>query len=106
MIASPDLDRDRCRLIARHVASEYARNKVAKALYEAVLEGLEFGPRDLPQADDRDWIRGAIAHPLQEASDAAVEFLVWSVGRALERAPNDLLERYVRSHHLQELGIE
>jgi hypothetical protein len=106
MIASPDQDRDRCQLIARHIASEYARDKVAKALYEAVVEGLEFGPRDLPHADDREWIRGAIAHPLQEASDAAVEVLAWSVSRALERAPNGLLDRYVRSHHLQELGIE
>ena len=106
MIASPDQDRDRCRLIARHIASQYARDRVARALYEAVVEGLEFGPRDLPQADDREWIRGAIALPLQEASDAAVEVLVWSVSRTLERAPNDLLDRYVRSHHLQELGIE
>ena len=106
MIASPDQERDRCRLIARQVASDYARDKVAKALYEAVVEALEFGPRDLPHADDRDWFRGAIAHPLQEASDAAVEVLAWSVGRALERAPNGLLDRYVRSHHLRELGID
>ena len=49
MIASPDQDRDRCRLIARHIASEYARDKVTKALYEAVVEGLDFGPRDVPQ---------------------------------------------------------
>lgn len=106
MIASPDQHRDLCRLIARHIASEYARDKVTKALYEAIVEGLDFGPRDLPQADDRDWIRGAISHPLQEASDAAVEVLAWSVSRALERAPSDLLDRYVRSHHLRELGIE
>ena len=106
MIVTPDQNRDRCRLIARHVTSEYARDKVARALYEAVVEGLQFGPRDLPLADDRDWIRGAIAHSLQQASDAAIEILAWSVSRALERAPNDLLDRYLRSHHLQELGIE
>jgi hypothetical protein len=106
MIATLDPERDRCRLIAGHVASDYARDKVARALYEAVVEGLEFGPRDLPLADDREWIRGAIAVPLQAASDAAIEVLVWSVSRALERAPNDLLDRYARSHHLQDLGIE
>jgi hypothetical protein len=106
MIAAPDRDQDRFRLIARHVASEYARDNVAKALYAAVVEGLEFGPRDLPLAEDREWIREAIAAPLQEASDAAIEVLASSVGRALERAPSDLLERYERSHHLQELGIE
>jgi hypothetical protein len=101
-----DQNEDRCRLIARHVASEYARDRVTKALYAAVVDGLEFGPRDLPLAEDRDWIRGAIAVPLQEASDAAIQVLASSVGRALERAPNDLLDRYARSHHLQELGIE
>ena len=106
MIAAPDRDQDRFRLIARHVASKYARDKVARALYAAVVEGLEFGPRDLPLAEDREWIREAIAAPLQEASDAAIEVLASSVGRALERAPSDLLERYERSHHLQELGIE
>jgi hypothetical protein len=106
VIAFPELDKDRCRYIARHVASDYARDKVAKALYAAVVEGLEFGPRDLPLAEDREWIRGAITIPLQEATDAAVEMLVQSVARALERAPNDLLDRYARSHHLQELGIE
>ena len=106
MIATPDQDQDRCRFIARHVASQYARDKVAKALYAAVVEGLEFGPRDLPLAEDREWIRGAIALPLQDASDAAIEVLVWSVSRALERAPSALLDRYARNHHLQELGVE
>jgi hypothetical protein len=106
MIAAPDRDQDRFRLIARNIASDYARDKVAKALYAAVVDGLEFGPRDLPLAEDRDWIREAIAAPLQEASDVAIQVLASSVGRALERAPNDLLDRYARSHHLQELGIE
>lgn len=112
MIAAPDRDQDqdhdqdRFRLVARNIASEYARDKVAKALYAAVVDGLEFGPRDLPLAEDREWIREAIAAPLQEASDAAIQVLASSVGRALERAPNDLLDRYARSHHLQELGIE
>lgn len=99
-------ERDRCRLIARHVATEFARDKVAKALYEAAVQGLEFGPRDLPDADDREWIRGNIAISLQDATDAALEVLAWSVSRTLERAPNGLLDRYERSHHLAELGLE
>ena len=104
MISTPD--QDRCRLIGRHVASEYARDKVARALYEAAIEGLEFGPRDLPKPEDREWIRGAIAVPLQEATDAALEVLAWAVARALERAPDGLLGRYEQSHHLEELGFE
>ena len=97
---------DCCRVIARHVVSEHARDRVTKALYEAVVDGLEFGPRDLARADDREWIRGALAIPLQEATDAALEVLSWSVSRALERAPDGLLDRYIASHHLVELGIE
>jgi hypothetical protein len=99
-------DQDRCELITRRVASEYARDKVVRALYEAALEGLEFGPRDLPRPADREWIRGAIAVPLQEAADKALEVLVWAVARALERAPDGLLGRYEQSHHLEELGVE
>lgn len=95
-----------CRLIARHVVSDHARDQVAKALYDAVVDGLEFGPRDLARAEDRDWIRGSLAIPLQEATDAALEVLAWAVSRALERAPDGLLDRYVASHHLAELGFE
>jgi hypothetical protein len=105
MIATPP-NKDRCQLIARRVASPYAHDKVATALFEAVVQGLEFGPRDLPLAEDREWIRGTIAVPIQEATDAALQALVVSVSRALERAQNDFLDRYEQSHHLQHLGIE
>jgi len=88
---------NRCRLIATQMASEYARDKVVKALFEAIVEGLDFGPRDLPRPEDREWIRANVAVPLQEATDAALRILVWSVSRALEGAPNGLLERYEQS---------
>ena len=104
MIASSK--HDHCRIIARHVVSDHARDRVTKALYEAVVDGLEFGPRDLARAEDRDWIRGSIAVPLQEATDAALEVLAWYVSRALDRAPDGLLDRYLASHHLEELGFE
>jgi len=103
MIAT--LDQGRCRLIARHVSTEYARDRIVKALYEAVQDGLEFGPRDLPRAEDRDWIRGAIATPIQEAADVALEVLTGNVARALETAPDDLLDRFERSHLAGGLGL-
>jgi hypothetical protein len=104
MLATPN--KDRCRMIARHMITERARDKVTCALYEAVVEGLEFGPRDLPQPEDREWIRGIVAVPLQEAADAALEVLAWSVSRALARAPEGLLDRFERSHHLEYLGLD
>jgi hypothetical protein len=96
----------RCRIIARQVVTEYARDKVTKALYEAVLEGLEFGPRNLPLQEDREWIRGAIAVPLHEAAGAALEVLSRSVGRTLERAPSGLLDRFERSNQREALSFE
>jgi len=92
--------------LARRIASDHARDKVAKALYEAVTDGLEFGPRDLPLAEDREWVRGAIAVPLQEATNAALDLLAWHIGQALERAPNGLLDRFEASHHLADLGMD
>jgi hypothetical protein len=103
MIETPDA---RSRVAARHIATVYARDNVTKALYEAVVDGLEFGPRDLPLADDREWIRGNLAVPLQDATDAALEVLIWSVSRALERAPNGLLDRFEHSHRADELSVE
>src|SRR5258706_13238381 len=94
MIAAPDQDKDqdRFRLVARNIASENARDKVAKALYAAVVDGLEFGPRDLPLAEGREWIREAISAPLQEASDAPVQVLPSSLGRAPDRGSDTLLD--------------
>jgi len=94
MIETPD--RVRARSLATHVASDYARDRVARALYEAVLEGLALGPRDLRLAEDREWIHGAIAVPLQEATDAAIQVLVRSVSRTLAQAPDGLLDRFER----------
>jgi len=97
---------DRCRLIAGHVGTEFARDRVMRALHDAVRDGLEFGPRDLPLAEDRDWIRGAIAIPLQEATDAALKVLAASIARSLARSPTGWLDRFERSHHLVDLGVE
>ena len=89
-------DHARCRQIARQVVSEYARDKVTKALYEAALEGLDFGPCELPSATDRDWLRTALAGPLRDATDAALGTLRRSVGRTLETAPPSLLVQLER----------
>jgi len=99
-------EQDRCRLIAHQVVTEFARDKVSKALYEAVLESLDFGPRDLPSPADRDWMRGAMATPLRDATDAALEVLSWSVGRTLEQAPAGLMDRFERSHSIEQLAVD
>ena len=98
--------RSRSRAVEVQLATDFARDKVAKALYEVIVDGVEFGPRDLPTSEDREWIRGAIAIPLQEATEIALHILAWRLTRALERAPNGLLDRFDASHQSREIGWE
>jgi hypothetical protein len=93
-------------VLERHIASDYARDKVAAAFFETILDGLEYGPRDLPTPQDRDWIRGAIAIPIQEATDVALHDLARRLGRTLVRAPDRWLDRYEASHAGVEMGSE
>jgi hypothetical protein len=43
-----------------------------------------------------------MAIPIRQATEAALEVLGWSVTRALEAAPDGLMERYEASHRLGE----
>ncbi len=98
IVTTRPVGRARSRTIERQVETEYARDVVAKALHEVVLDSVGFGPCDLPTRDDREWIRGAIAMPIQEATDAALHVLARRLTQALERAPNGLLDRLDASH--------
>jgi hypothetical protein len=92
--------------VERLLSTAYARARISEAVYDVVTDGMSFGPCDLPRADDREWLRGALAMPIQEASDAALRSLAWEVTQALEHAPNGLLDRLEHSHRWQELGWE
>lgn len=98
--------RVRSRAIERQIATEYGRDRIAKALYEVIHDGLEFGPRDLPTTADREWIRGAIAVPIQETTEVALHVLASRLAQALERAPDGLVSRLRASHRWAELGWE
>ena len=97
---------ERLQTLRRHIRTEAARDCVARALYEALVDGLDFGPRDVPTADDREWLRGALSVALHETADAALELIAWRMSQALDIAPNALGERYDRSHEWQDLGWE
>jgi hypothetical protein len=83
-----------------------ARQLVAKALYDVLWDGIDFGPCELPRPEDREWMRGAIAIPIQEATDIALQGLAWQIAVAFEHAPRGILERFDRSHAGQDLGWE
>jgi hypothetical protein len=94
----------RADILHRRVATERARHAIALALFEAVADGVEFGPRDLAAAADREWLRGAIAIPIQETADVALDALVWRLADLLGHGPNGLGERFIGSHEGHELG--
>lgn len=96
----------RVRLIERRVATIHSRDTVTKALYDVLLDAIDFGPRDLPLPEDREWMRGAVAMPLQEATDAALHSLVWNITMTFERAPARIRDRFDRSHEGEDLGWE
>ena len=47
-----------------------------------------------------------MATPLRDATDAALEVLSWSVGRTLEQAPAGLMDRFERSHPIEQLAVD
>jgi len=96
----------RLHTIERHVATSYARATVSKALYEVLLDAVDFGPRDLPTAADREAMRAAIAGPLQDATDIALRALIWRVAVAIDNAPPEIRDRFDRSHEAEELGLD
>jgi hypothetical protein len=93
-------------VVERLLTTSYARDRVAEALYEILLDGLICSPCDLPATDDREWIRGALAVPIRETTSAALRALVWEMARALEDAPDGLLDRLDRSHRRSQFGWE
>jgi hypothetical protein len=93
-------------MVKCHITTTYARDTVAKAFYEVILDGIEYGPRDLATSEDREWIRGAIAMPIQEATELALHDLARRLGHALERAPRGMVTRYEASHAGPEVGSE
>lgn len=97
--------RDRRAVILRRaIATERARHALAVALFEAVADGIEFGPRDIAAATEREWLRGAVAVPIQETADVALDALVWRLTDLLGRAPNGLCDRFLASHEGEDLG--
>ncbi|MFI5225163.1 MAG: hypothetical protein ACHQ3P_00645 [Candidatus Limnocylindrales bacterium] len=96
----------RLHTIERHVSTPYARAMVSKALYDVLLEAIDFGPRELPSAADREALRIAASAALQEATDVAIRALIWRVTVAIDHAPPEVRERFDRSHYGEEFGLD
>ena len=93
-------------VVERLLTTTFAHDRVAEALYEVLLDGLTCSPCDLPAVGDREWIRGALAVPIQDTTEAALRTLVWEMARVLENAPDGLLGRLDRAHRRSQFGWE
>lgn len=101
-MTSPET-RTRLRTLNRHLGTEYARDQVRRALFEVVHEGLAVGPRDLRADADREWLRGALAVPIHEAAQVALDLLAWRIDSLLVAGPDGLRQTFDR-HYAEEFA--
>ena len=83
----------RRRAIERLIATDFARDRLARAVFDVVTDGLDLGPIAVRTADDRAWVRRAITDPIQHAADHALERLVLELIDALSTGRPDLVDQ-------------
>ena len=82
----------RRRAIERRVTTDFARDRLTRALFDVVTDGLELGPAALPSPADREWIRRAIAEPIRHAAEASLDRLADELDLAVVRRRPDLAD--------------
>jgi hypothetical protein len=83
----------RRRAIELLVATDHARDRLARATFEIVAEGLDLGPIAIRTSPDRAWVRAAIAGPIQAAAEHAILRLVDQLETSLAGGPPELVDR-------------
>jgi hypothetical protein len=83
----------RRRAIEQAVSTDHARQRVARAVFEVVAGALDLGPIAVRSAEDRAWVRDAIAAPIQHATDQALGCLVDELIDELSAGRPDLVGR-------------
>jgi hypothetical protein len=88
------------------VATDFARDRLARAIFDVVADGLDLGPIAVRTAEDRAWVQAAIAEPIQHAADHALERLVLALIDALDAGRPDLVSRLLAAADQGELEEE
>jgi len=83
----------RRRAIEHLVATDFGRDRLARAAFDVVADGLDLGPIAVRTAVDRAWVRAAIAGPIQRAADHALDRLIVELIDSLARGRPDLVAR-------------
>jgi hypothetical protein len=86
----PSAVHSRRRMIERRLSSAFARDRLASALYDVLVEAVETGPCRLHAQAGRAWIRDASADPLRIATDVALATLDAEIARAFDHAPTEI----------------
>jgi hypothetical protein len=80
----------RRRAIDRRLAGAYAHDRIATALFDVVVDAVDFGPCRLRTADGREWMREALCGPLKASTEAAIVTLARELDRAFDHAPSEV----------------
>jgi hypothetical protein len=96
----------RRRAIERAVATDHARDRIARALFDVVADALDLGPIAVRSAVDRAWVQYAIAGPIQCAADEALERLVDELIDELSAGRPDLVARILAASAEPWPGVE
>ena len=88
----------RRRAIEHVIATEFARDRISRAIFDVIADGLDLGPYAIRTADDQRWVREMIALVIQTSTDAALERTSAELAGAVAEGPQDLVVRL--------LGIE
>jgi hypothetical protein len=88
----------RRRAVEHVIATEFARDRIARAIFDVIADGLDLGPLAIRTAEDQRWVREMIALVIQNGTAAALERTSTELAGAVAGGPPDLVIRL--------LGIE
>jgi hypothetical protein len=88
----------RRRAIEHLVATDFARDRLARAAFDVLADGLDLGPIAVRTAADRAWVRAAISGPIRRAADHALDRLIVELIDSLGRGRSDFVARMLAAH--------
>jgi hypothetical protein len=83
----------RRRAVEHVIATEFARDRIARALFDVIADGLDLRPCTIRTAEDQRWVREMIALVIQASTDAALERTSAELAGAVAEGPPDLVVR-------------
>jgi hypothetical protein len=83
----------RRRAVEHVIATEFARDRLSRALFDVIADGLDLRPCTIRTVEDQQWVREMIALVIQASTDAALERTSAELAGAVAAGPPDLVVR-------------